>query len=419
MAPDTNFARAVTFAQDLVRLPSPSGAEQDVAERIVAEMKALHFDDVWTDPVGNVVGRIRGRGAGPSLMLAGHMDVVAAGEPAEWRYPPFAGAVAGGALHGRGAVDVKGPFALQLHAAARFVGTRPDGDLYVAATVFEEEGGAGMAYLMSEGTVRPAGIVLAEATGGDLCIGHRGRAEVVVRMHGRSAHASLREHGVNALSLVPPVLALLDEYDRGLPEIAELGRATITPTSIATPTQSHNVVPEQVEIVADCRPLPGSSAARIAAELQRLFDDRLGEPSVLAVPNTTRQRAYTGHTREFTICSPAFALPPTHAFVRRARAAIGAATGVVPATRTWRFSTDGGHSCGTYGIPTIGYAPGDEALAHTNRECLDLAQARAVFDAYPALIAALQRETAPADQAPAWTPSVGERPVTRALEPRS
>jgi succinyl-diaminopimelate desuccinylase len=69
---------------------------------------------------------------------------------------------------------------------------------------------------------------------------------------------------------------------------------------------------------------------------------------------------------------------------------LGEVLGRAPEIRPWKFGTDGGHSCGTHGVPTIGFAPGREALAHTNRERLDLDEARVAFDAYPALIRRVQ-----------------------------
>ena len=55
-----------------------------------------------------------------------------------------------------------------------------------------------------------------------------------------------------------------------------------------------------------------------------------------------------------------------------------------------QFGTDGGHCCGTHGVPTIGFAPGREVLAHTNRERLELDSARTAYEAYPSLIRAVQ-----------------------------
>jgi len=73
----------VSFLQDMVRIPSPSSQEGAMAERLAAEMRAVGFDEVWTDRVGNVVGRI-GPGSGPRLFYDGHMDTVGVGDPAAW-----------------------------------------------------------------------------------------------------------------------------------------------------------------------------------------------------------------------------------------------------------------------------------------------------------------------------------------------
>ena len=62
--------------------------------------------------------------------------------------------------------------------------------------------------------------------------------------------------------------------------------------------------------------------------------------------------------------------------------------------RPWQFATDGGWAKGVFDIPTVGFAPGEERYAHTNRERLELESARVAFEAYPALIAAVQNAAA-------------------------
>jgi hypothetical protein len=58
--------------------------------------------------------------------------------------------------------------------------------------------------------------------------------------------------------------------------------------------------------------------------------------------------------------------------------------------RPWTFATDGGWTCGVHGIPTIGFAPGEERYAHTNRERLDLEEARWALERYPEMVVAIQ-----------------------------
>src|SRR5690606_22112922 len=234
MVPDLSFERVVAFARDLIRIPSPPGGEGDAATRVRAELEALGFDDVWIDDVGNVIGRVRGRGSAPAVVLNSHLDVVDVGDPAEWEHPPFGGEIADGFLHGRGAMDIKGPLAVQTYAAAHFVDERPAGDVIVAHTVPEERGGWGMEHLVTRGEVRPAAVILGEATGGDLCIGHRGRAELLVEISGLAGHASAPERARNALELVPAALEALGQFAAALPSDPVLGRSTLAPTAVET-----------------------------------------------------------------------------------------------------------------------------------------------------------------------------------------
>jgi acetylornithine deacetylase/succinyl-diaminopimelate desuccinylase-like protein len=94
--------------------------------------------------------------------------------------------------------------------------------------------------------------------------------------------------------------------------------------------------------------------------------------------------------------SPGYLLDPDHPMVRAAAAAVGRRNGGSgPAeVRPWTFATDGGWTCGVHGIPTIGFAPGEERYAHTNRERLEVEEARWSLDRYPALVLAMQEALA-------------------------
>src|ERR671919_717864 len=83
-----------------------------------------------------------------------------------------------------------------------------EGDV-VAHTVLEERGGWGMAHLMATGEVRPGAVLLGEATNGDICLGHRGRAELIIELTGVAGHASAPERAHNPLTALPAVLPAL------------------------------------------------------------------------------------------------------------------------------------------------------------------------------------------------------------------
>ncbi len=398
MTRPASFENALAFAQDLIRIPSPSGGEGGVARRLLEEMEALGYDETRVDELGNVVGIFRGRGEAPPVLLNCHMDVVAEGDPGAWEYPPFGGVVAEGCLHGRGAMDIKGPLALQTHAAAALAGEAP-GDIYVAHTVFEERGGWGMEHLMASGGLKPGAVIIGESTRGDITIGHRGRGEVEVVLRGVAGHASAPERARNALDLVGPVLegvrALAGKQDSD----PVLGKASLVATGVEVRPESGNVIPDEGVVVLDWRVLPGSDDASLLAQVERVLAGRLPalpEGTALEVRMAReKQTTYTGHTEFRGLFTPGFLMAPDHPLVKAGAGAVGRRSGEGPASvRPWTFATDGGWSCGVFGIPTLGFAPGEERFAHTNRERLDLDEARWALARYPALILALQRTLA-------------------------
>ena len=395
MSTTPSFENAIRFAQDLIRIPSLSGREGEVARRVVEEMESLGYRDVRTDRAGNAIGVIPGSRGGPTILLNCHMDVVAAGDPGEWEVDPFAGVVADGVLHGRGAMDIKGPLALQTHAAALLAGRAP-GDVVVAHTVYEERGGLGMKVLLEDGEVAPDGVVIGESTHGDICIGHRGRAEVEVVLEGLAGHASAPERARNALRLLPPVLEALEAISADQPADPVLGAASMVPTMVDVLPESRNVIPDRVVVTLDWRILPGTTREalvdRVRIALASALEGRVPEGLSWSVRmGSEHQECYTGLAHEKALLTPGFLVEPEHPVIRAAAAAVGRRDGEGPARiRPWTFATDGGWSCGVHGIPTLGFAPGEERFAHTNREQLELAEARWAFERYPELILAMQ-----------------------------
>jgi putative selenium metabolism hydrolase len=393
MARDLSFDRVLGFARALIQIPSPPGQEGDVAERTRHEMESLGFDEVWIDEAGNAIGCVRGRGAAPPVMLSCHLDHVDVGDPGSWEFPPYGGVVDGGYLHGRGAMDIKGPLAIQTYAAAHFLESRPAGDVLVAHTVLEERGGWGMEYLLQAGRIQPAAVIIGEATNGDVCIGHRGRAELVIEIEGVAGHASAPARARNPLYPMARVIPLIERFAEGMRTDPILGKSTLAPTAIETLPASRNVIPDLVRIVIDWRVLPEMTAEKAAAQLEQFLRQHAEppEPYKLRVRFSEEpQRTWTGIGRDRRMFTPGFLMDAAHPIVTAATDTVARGLGRQPEIRPWTFATDGGHSCGEHGIPTLGFAPGEERYAHTNRERLALAAAEQGYAVYPALVAAVQ-----------------------------
>ena len=396
MPKEPSFENALAFASDLIRTPGLPGEEGEVAARLRREMEDLGLADVRVDAAGNVIGVARGRGEAPPLLLNCHLDVVAEGDHSEWEVPPFSGEVRDGFLHGRGAMDIKGPLALQTYAAASVAGRAP-GDVIVAHTVLEERGGLGMKHLLESGAVDPGAVIIGESTDGDVCIGHRGRAELEVVIEGLAGHASAPDRARNALDLLGDVLAAARALAEGQPSDPRLGSASVTATMVDVLPESRNVIPDRVTVVLDWRILPGTDDEALLAQVRAAIVRRVPElPEGLSIDArmaTELQRTYTGVEEERDLFTPGFLMDASHPVVAAAAAAVGVRDQPdrPAAVRPWTFATDGGWSCGVHGIPTVGFAPGQEHYAHTNRERLDVEEARWAYARYPALIEAVQR----------------------------
>jgi putative selenium metabolism hydrolase len=362
-----------SFLQDMVRIPSLSSQEGAMAERLAAEMRAVGFDEVWTDRVGNVVGRI-GPGSGPRLFYDGHMDVVGVGDPAAWTRDPFGAAIENGVLYGRGAADMKGSLASLVYGAKALIdsGIRLAGDLVVVGVVQEEpcEGHA-MRVLVEEEGLSPHWVVLAEPTGLQVSRGQRGRLEMQVTVRGRSSHASAPDRGDNAIYGAARLIFSLELLADMLSEDPFLGKATLAVTRIENTGGSNNVIPDSCTFVVDRRLTLGETEARAMAEVQGLIarECKRAEVRLIEFDYTS----YTGYSLRGVEHYPAWVLPESHSLVQAAARTVRAVTGEKPTIGKWDFSTDGAYTMGIAGIPTIGLGPGEEAQVHTADEHIRLA----------------------------------------------
>lgn len=316
-------------------------------------MNSLGFDETWVDSAGNVGGLIRGTGNGPVVVLEGHMDTVPPGRPEEWRVEPYSGEVVDGWLCGRGSVDMKGAIASMVHSARLL--DPPEADVYLAFVVHEEDQeGFGIRVFLEESGVRPDLVVLGEATRLNVAVGHRGRVEVRLTAVGRTSHSSMPELGDSALYRMLDALLRLREASHSLPEHDALGRATVAPVNVTCSPGVIPVIPDLCEALLDYRMVPGETLESVLERLRSLA------PGLEASVVEKVVRCYTGMEARVRAYFPAWYEPSQ--FARLAARELGAEM------ITWRFGTDGSYTAGEAGILTVGYGPGDEALAHRPNE---------------------------------------------------
>lgn len=368
---------ALHFLQRLIQTPSLPGYEGDIAALVLEEMRTLGYDEAWMDEAGNIIGLIRGRGEAPAVLFNTHLDHVDPGDPAAWpEYgQPFSGAIHDGKVWGRGACDIKGPLAAQVHGVARLIGGEPPlGDVYVTADVQEEVGGLGARVLAPAYAGKVSLAVVGEPSSNELRRGHRGRTELVVHVKGRSVHASVPQRGANPLYVIAGFLQRLQGLQ--MAEHEELGQSSVAPTLFRTDQSSANVTPGEVWLTLDWRNVPGESGHDCQQKVQPLLDESLIEGTTGEVRLELRTfRSHTGFTMRYGADFPAFSVAADHPAIRAAEQLLGEALQREIPTRLWRFATDGGHFA-EEGMTVIGFGPGDETLAHTVREHIEIEQWR-------------------------------------------
>ena len=371
---------ALRFLQRLIQTPSMPGQEGAIAKVVLAEMRDLGYDEAWMDEAGNVIGLIRGRGECPAIMFNTHLDHVDPGDVAAWPAygQPYSGAIHNGKVWGRGASDIKGPLAAQVHGVASLLGgERPPGDVYVSAVVQEEVGGLGARFLAQELRDTVALVVIGEPSSNELRRGHRGRSELVVHITGRSVHASVPQRSIN------PLYALANFLQR-LPELTmvqhkELGQSSVAPTLLRTDQKSANVTPGEAWLTLDWRHVPGENTADAKAKVEPLLAASLipgasGEITIVE----RKALSFTGYSQRISPAAPAYSLSVDHPAIRAAERLLSQGLKHPVATGFWGFATDGGHFAHV-GMTVIGFGPGNEKVVHTVNEHIDIAEFEEAF----------------------------------------
>ena len=361
------------FARRLVRTPSPSQDEAELANLVAAEMKALGYDEAYVDAAGNAVGRIHGREEGPGWLLLTHLDHVDVGDEANWPHPPFSGHVdEKGRLWGRGAVDIKGPLAATVYgAAAARKGGPPPRDVWVASTVQEELGGAGAARLVPELKERVAAAVIAEPSSLQVIYGHRGVARVRLVFAGSPHHAALSRSADNPNYALARFLERLAVARRNRDPV--LGASSITPTILHADTSSANRTPGKVTLILDWR-TTGESPEEMRELLEYLTR---GMNVGIEVPPLWEHGELEN--------TPGVRTDPDHPLVRQLEAVRRRVIGPGPRPGLWAFATDGRYTHAA-GLPTVGFGPGDPTLAHTEHEFIEVDELLAGTRYYTALV---------------------------------
>ena len=353
------------LAQDLVRIQSYSGQEEHIVRFIARRMEELGFDHVRIDGFGNVVGRI-GMGDGRKILFDSHIDTVEVPDGAEWQHPPFGGRIVDGNLWGRGSVDMKSSAAASIMAAvvAKRLGFAQGKTVYVSCTALEEDcDGENLAHMFDELGLRPDAVVICEPSGNVITLGHQGKAQMVIKAEGVSAHGSAPEKGVNAIYEMAEIIQRVDQTNRRLAEQGA-ARGTLVMSEISSSSVSLNAVPFECRAYLDRRLALGETEAMIREEMDGILAGKRATWEV----GTLRRRTWTGLDVVYEPFHLAWSIDSDDELTQALAAAYEETAGRPPeAFDFWDFSTNAVTPV-KLGIPTIGFGPGEYKLSHMRDE---------------------------------------------------
>lgn len=374
----------LSFLERLVRTPSPSGQEGDVAALIQTEMRRLGYDAVWMDDHGNVLGRM-GSGDGPLLMLDSHMDTVAVAEPYAWKSDPLVATLRDGRLYGLGACDMKSGLAATVHGAALLKQRSRDlaGSLIVACVGLEEPSeGTCTRTVFEHDDICPDWVVVAEPSNLQIVRAQRGHVEMSVTVHGKSAHSSAPELGNNAIYAASRLIFGLEILAGQLMDDPFLGPGVLAVTEITSHAASRNAIPDRCDLFLDRRLTVGETEAMALLEVQRVIAREGIEADVQIIEEEVV--THTGQRLRARRASLPWALDERHPLVQ-AMVHAARSVGLRPTITRWHFATEGAYTAAVARVPTIGFGPGDPELPHRPNEYVDVKQVYAAARAYAAL----------------------------------
>jgi len=373
----------VRFLRDLIAIPAESGKEGDRCERVRREYESLGFDEVFFDGLGSVVARI---GSGDfKILYDGHIDCVGVGDLGNWDFDPFAGKFEDGEIWGRGAVDEL-PAIAGMAYGAKILADRglPDGvSLYLTAS--------------------RASALTSWCSANPPISGSTADSEAAWRPPSRPTGSpptaptptagstrSTRWRRSSATLKSSTKISLMTNFSvkdrssspRSSARRRPSGKGSIIVSSIECTTPSLNAVPDSARIYIDRRLTVGETVESSMGELKGL--PHLGDADVeLLKYDAVSWRGARAQQEKYY---PTWVLDEDHPLVQGVAAAAAEALGETPRISRWSFSTNGVATMGIFGIPTVGFAPGLEELAHTTQERVsvdDLIKATAVYSLIP------------------------------------
>lgn len=386
--------QVIYLCQELVKIQSYSGEEKKVAEKIEKYAHKNNFDEVSIDNMGNVLLTMNGEDDGPTILFDGHIDTVPVNID-KWDRSPFSGEIEEGKIHGRGSSDMKGAVSAMISATINFASETNKnfpGKIVVSCSVHEERF-EGVATRNVSKIVNPDYVVIGEATNLNLNRGQRGRAEIVIETYGKSAHSSNPKEGINAVIHMTNLVKEINKLPVTNNNVLGDGILELTDI-ISSPYPGASVVPSKCTVTYDRRLLVNETKESVLDPINKLIGKLKRENNdfdAKAYYSSGEDVCYTGEKIASERFFSAWLYDEDESFVQNTFNALKELNEETELSH-YSFCTNGSHFAGEKDIPTIGFGPSYEHLAHIDNEYIEIEQLLAATVGYSRIMAVLTKE---------------------------
>src|SRR6059036_2080068 len=373
--------QVLALEQAAIRIPSTTFEEGALADHFANYMSDLALDvemmevTHWAKPgktTRQPIGRLRGAGGGPSLMLNGHMDPGV--EMSGWTVDPYGAKFEDGWVWGMGAHDDKGGVVAAICAVEAIVraGVRLRGDVLVTPVAAHKLGGAGTRALVAQGVRADLAINMEHSalTIANVCVGI-----VMARIRTLSPELFFRYSAEAKARYMNPIEQQAEIIRRVGPSLEPIpagGWLTFTPHPELPgfPTHTFDTIHKEhyyqksytgmssreCEMIFQLRTVPGQTLASVRADLQQLLNGiKKDQPAFdyeLTIPANGPADGWFQDPME---------VKPNHRLVTALAEGQRLAAGAPPVVGGWgRLGNVGdGNILMAHGIPTVQYGAGD------------------------------------------------------------
>jgi acetylornithine deacetylase len=374
--------RILDLEQRSIRIPSSTFREGEIADLYAGYMsdiglavemqQVVHpFDPAQTSR--QPIGRLRGSGGGPTLLINGHMDPGV--EMSGWTVDPYGAKLEDGWIWGMGAHDDKGGCVAAICALEAIVrsGTPLRGDVLMTPVIAHKLGGAGTRALLRHGVTADLCINMEHSnnTIANVCVG-----VVMVRLVCSAPELFFRYSAQARAAYMNPIeqqMEIVRRVGPSLSPIAPGGWMTFAPHPELPgfPTHTFDVMHKEhyyfasatgrstreCELTLQFRTVPGQTVATVRADLERLLarikQEHPAFNCALEIPARGTEQTWN---------QSAMVCPADHPLVVALAQGQTLASGqpaVVGANGRLGNVGDGNIIQELLGIPTVQYGPGD------------------------------------------------------------